>query len=273
MFPLDKKYNFLMPIKAKNLARIGGRNGDGGYIVEIDTLKNTEILVSFGMGQDWSFEIEFIKENPDIKIFMYDHNVSALFYLKEIWKYFRRYITFRDKNEGLKTRINFLKNYLNFFKLKNVNFYKEKITYPIKSNKDTDIKKVFERIDRIKDMAGKKIFLKCDIEGDEFNIINEILKYEKRINALIFEFHWLDKNEEIFLKFMKRIQKNFCILHLHGNNHFGQLITGLPIVLEVSLINKINLTNEKYFIKSFPVKGLDKPNNPNKDDINFYFDV
>ena len=42
------------------------------------------------MGPDWSFELDYIKLNQKINIFMYDYTVSSLPYLKEIWKYLRR---------------------------------------------------------------------------------------------------------------------------------------------------------------------------------------
>lgn len=272
MKPLNKKYNFLIPIKIKNLKRLG-RNGDGGYVVENNSVKNSDVLVSFGMGTDWSFELEYIKHNYKVKIFMYDYTTSSLPYIKEVWKYFKRYITFRDKTSALKQRIKYLKDYLSFFKLENVNFYSEKITYPIKNKRDTDINKVFERIDFDYNTKGKNIFLKCDIEGSEFDIIDGIVKHSKRINALIFEFHWLDKNEEIFLESIKKLQKYFDIFHIHGNNHCGKLHTGLPIVLEMSLINKKFIHENKEFIKSFPIKDLDRPNNPYRENLSFYFDI
>ena len=272
MKALNKKYNFLVPIKIKNLKRLGS-NGDGGYVVESNSVQNSDILVSFGMGPDWSFELDYIRENYDVKIFMYDYTASSLPYFKDVWKYFKRYITFRDKTGALKQRIKYLKNYFNFFKLKNVNFYREKITYPMKNKIDTDINKVFERIDLDNNTKEKNVFLKCDIEGSEFDIIDGIVKHSKRINALIFEFHWLDKNEEIFLESIRKLQKYFDIFHVHGNNNCEKLATGLPIVLEVSMINKKYIHEKIEFVKFFPVKDLDSPNNPHRENLSFYFDI
>ena len=67
---MDSKYNFLKPIKNTNLIRLG-RDRDGGYIIDERIVKNTNYLVTFGMGPDWSFELDYIKKNPDVKIFMY----------------------------------------------------------------------------------------------------------------------------------------------------------------------------------------------------------
>ena len=89
---------------------------------------------------------------------------------------------------------------------------------------------------------------------------------------LIFEFHWLEKNENIFIKSINSLKKNFDIIHLHGNNHCEQLVNGLPSTLEITMINsKLRPLNIEH-VKSFPIKDLDFPNNPNKDDIFFSFE-
>lgn len=271
---LNKKYNFLKPIKfsEKNLERFG-RQADGGYVCARTIVADTKALVAFGMGPDWSFELDCIKLNPEIQIFMYDYTVSYKPYLKDVWKYFKRFITFRGKKNALKERIQYLKNYLSFFKLKNIFFFPEKITFPIKDKIDTDIDKVFSRIDLDDKIKNKSVILKCDIEGSEYEIIDGISKYSNRLEMLIIEFHWLDKNEEIFLNSIKKLQKNFDIAHIHGNNHCGRLETGLPVVLEITLLNKKHAPKQKEYIKIFPREGLDAPSNPYKADLSFQFDL
>ena len=262
---MDSKYNFFKPIKNPNLIRLG-RNEDGGYIIDERIVKNNNYLVTFGMGPDWSFELDYIKRNPDVKIFMYDYTVSSVPYIKQVLKYFKRFITFRGKYEYVKNRINYLLKYLSFFKLKNVSFFSEKITFPIKNKIDTDIDKVFSRIPK-----DVNIVLKSDIEGSEFEVIDEINKYSSRIELMIFEFHWLDKNENLFLKAIEKFKKNFHVVHIHGNNHCEKLPSGLPITLEMTLINKkYHIEIDKY-ITDFPVKNLDFPNNPTKNDLTFSF--
>ena len=86
---LDKKYNFLRPIKINTLIRLG-REMDGGYIVDYNIINNTDILITFGLGDgsqipdQWSFELDFIKRNKKLSIFAYDYTVSASSYIKEI---------------------------------------------------------------------------------------------------------------------------------------------------------------------------------------------
>ena len=125
---------------------------------------------------------------------MYDFSVSSLPYIKELIKYLRRFLTFRTPYKSVSDRFKYLRNYLSFLKLKNVNFFKGKIAFPVKDKIDTDINKVFSRIPK-----ENNVVLKSDIEGSEYEVIDQILNYSDRIEMLIFEFHWLDKNEEIFL--------------------------------------------------------------------------
>lgn len=171
MKPLDKKYNFLKPIKIPDLVRFG-READGGYIVSKELVKNCNSLISFGMGPDWSFELDFIKINPKIKIYMYDYTVNIKPYLKEVWKYFRRFIFFKSKFEYLSIRIVYLKKYLDFFKLKNINFFPERITSKVINKIDSDIDKVFSRLEN-----KEEVILKSDIEDSEFEIIDGIAKH------------------------------------------------------------------------------------------------
>tara|TARA_B110000967_G_C18852309_1_gene545295 strand:- start:997 stop:1818 length:822 start_codon:yes stop_codon:yes gene_type:complete len=269
---INKKFNLIIPLKFENLKRYGG-NGDGGYVCESSLIKGTDILISFGMGSDWSFELDCIKDNSKVKIFMYDHTVTILPYLKDVLKYFKRFITLRGKPNALNNRVKNLKDYLSFIFLKNVFFYKEKIIKKKINKRETNIEKVFERIDEKNNTKEKSIILKCDIEGSEFDIIEDIIKYSHRINTLIFEFHWLNQNEEIFLDVIKKLQKKFVVAHIHGNNHCDKLSNGLPEALEMTLINKKFAPRKKILITSFPIEGLDMPNNPNKEDLYFQFSV
>ncbi len=262
---MDKKYNFLKPIKNQNLVRLG-RKADGGYIVDKNIVERTGGLISFGMGSDWSFELDYIKINKNVKIFMYDCYVSRIPYLKEIFKYLKRFLTFRCRFGDLQKRITSYQNFLNFFKNDSVTFYSEKITNFKKGNNEADIEKVFSRISNI-----KKVVLKIDIEGVEYELINKIMEYQSKIAMIIFEFHWLDKNEDIFIKSVKNLKKDFNIIHIHGNNHCHKLKSGLPVALELTFINKEFQKDNGEYVKDFPIKDLDYPNNPYKEDLIFSF--
>jgi len=262
---VDKKYNFLKAVKTSNLARLG-RTHDGGYVVDLEAIKECNTLITFGLGPDWSFELDYINKNSEIDIYVYDHTVSSYPYIKEVIKYFRRFITFRATFESVANRVKYLLNFKNFLNHKNVNYFKEKITFPMESKIDTDVDKVFSRV-----VKSGDVVLKCDIDGGEYNVIDGILKYSSRIKMLIFEFHLVDNNEDNFYKAIKKIQNHFEIIHIHGNNHFPKLDSGLPLILEITLINKKFAPKNPEFIHNFPIQGLDHPNNPYKEDLVFSF--
>mgnify|MGYP001162260822 FL=1 len=259
MNKLDKKYNILLPVKNEKLKRMG-RNLDGGYVVDESISKNCKTLISFGLGDDWSFEKDYLKKNNDAKVYIYDHTVSIWPYLKDVLKILRRFVTFRENLKSLSERIKKLINYVKFINSKKIKFYKEKIV-------QGTINQVFSRVS-----SNEKVIIKIDIEGSEFEIIDELSQVSGRVEMAIFEFHELDKNEKIFLSSIKKLQDKFTIVHLHGNNHCSQTLEGLPIALEMTLINKRYQSEKIDYIKKFPRDNLDYPNNPYKEDLAFYFE-
>ena len=71
---LDSKYNFLKPIKTNHLKRMGAKF-DGGYVVDSKIIGTSDRLISFGLGTDWSFELDYLKyTNKDVHIYDYTIN-------------------------------------------------------------------------------------------------------------------------------------------------------------------------------------------------------
>ena len=58
--------------------------------------------------------------------------------------------------------------------------------------KEVDIKTAISLIGNDDDLI-----LKCDIEGSEYDLIDDILKFSNKINMLIIEFHWIHKMKKI----------------------------------------------------------------------------
>ena len=77
---IDKKFDFLKPIKNENLIRVGSEK-DGGYIVDSNLIKNNDCLLSLGMGDDWSFELDYLKKNDNGIINIYDHTINIFNFL------------------------------------------------------------------------------------------------------------------------------------------------------------------------------------------------
>jgi hypothetical protein len=63
----------LKPKYCYNLLRLG-KNNDGGYLVEKESLLNSECLISCGISLDWSFEKDFFQFKL-CPIHFYDHTI------------------------------------------------------------------------------------------------------------------------------------------------------------------------------------------------------
>jgi hypothetical protein len=262
---LDKKYNLLKPFKTNELVRLG-RNMVGGYVVDLGMIEKTNTLITFGFGPEWSFELDFLKMKNNCNVFIYDHNLSSTPYFKEIWKYLRRFLTLRVPYKVLKIRLDAYKNYKNFFKSSNVKLYTEKIAFPIKHKNETDLKKALTRIKN-----NSKVFLKIDIQCNEYEIIDQIVENFQQINMLVIVFYWINKNEEKFIHSIQKLRSKYKIIHVHANNFHDKLENGLPKMLEITLLNKKFIPESSEYVNDFPIDDLDYPCNPIREDISFSF--
>jgi hypothetical protein len=152
------------------------------------------------------------------------------------------------------------------------------------TNKTTNLKNYIQN--------NKKIFLKMDIEGSEFNWLDSMTEDElANFSQIVLEVHW---PFDIYrMNMLKKLNNTHYIIHIHGNNYCdrdipknlpsGRTYDGtvtinngitpqikLPEVFEVTYINKKLCNNLSVKMKEihFPT-SLDYPNNPNAHDIHF----
>mgnify|MGYP006161903587 FL=1 len=262
---LEEKYNLLRPVKTNELVRLG-RNMVGGYIVDLGIVEKTKNLITLGFGPEWSFESDFLKIKNNCSVYIYDHKLSSIPYFKNIWKYIRRFLLLRTSYHTLKNEFDVWAKYKSFFNHKNVQFYNEKVNFPIEQKNETDIKKI---LSRVKDKS--KVIFKIDIQSFEYKIIDQLAESSDQINMMAIQFYWIDKNEETFIDSIKKLKHKFEIIHIHANNHHDKLKNGLPIMLEITFLNSRFVTKKNEFIKDFPIKDLDCSSHPAREDISFSF--
>jgi hypothetical protein len=65
---------FLCPIKPRSLVRVG-RDNEGGYLVDPIDIDQSDVLVSFGLNDDWSFEKDFV-ERKNVPLLAYDASLN-----------------------------------------------------------------------------------------------------------------------------------------------------------------------------------------------------
>jgi len=112
------------------------------------------------------------------------------------------------------------------------------------------------------------LIMKMDIEGAEWPILadSSVSKELRRFRQLIFEFHWLEKEEKHgqYLKALTNIfAQGFRISHIHGNNFQGMYEKSgfsIPKVIEVTLLSHSPVLPACQTRQAF--ESLDAPNNP-----------
>jgi hypothetical protein len=110
----------------------------------------------------------------------------------------------------LRKRLSVLKSYDRFFRGP-VKHFEERIYNRIDRPYDVTLSRVFERA------ASNKIFLKVDIEGSEYRIIDAIAEFADRIVGLVVEFHDTDPLRPVFVDAIRKLQQHFEIVHVHAN--------------------------------------------------------
>ena len=204
---------------------------DGGYVMPVSVLENCTALFTYGVGGETRYEQEF-SEKYNKPVFMFDHTVGVP-HLSTI----DPNVTFVGEGLGFQTGC---KDFLEHYKERNI---------------------------------SGDVFLKIDIEGAEFDYflaadLDEIAKVTTGINL---EVHWIDngENREKFILMLQRLQKDYVLCHIHANNwatvfpYEGKMV---PIVMELSFINKRYVTEYEPDCTTYPIKGLDWPNRANSED-------
>lgn len=253
---------FLKPYHTKksNLIRIGP-NTDGGYVIDKRIINRTRTIITCGLNDDWEFEKDFLKKNNKCEIIAYDHTVNQKFWKERFLKDFLSLILL--KKIKLNKIIDVFKyvDYLFFFR-KNIKHIEKKIVSKKRNNKEITINEIMQN--------KKKVFLKVDIEGSEYEVLRDIKKNINKIDFLIIEFHDVDKNIRKIKNFLSK--NNLKIIHLHANNYGGVNRNKIPKVLELSMLNlkTISLKNIKSK-KKYPIMNLDYKNFKRREDIKIQF--
>ena len=263
-----KLKKIFLPKFKTSLIRVG-RNNDGGYCIAEKSILNTNILYSFGLSDDCSFEKDFYKRKPKTKIIVYDRSVNLIFWVKGIIKTCILVLFFKKNFSSIFKYLKCFFDYIFFFKIKEVTHIKKNIIQRKHLAKNDDEKFLVNLDQVLLSNGGEKFFLKIDIEGNEYRILDDIVKHQKNLEGLVIEFHNTDLMENKIENFMKNI--NLDLVHIHVNN-FGDINhEGYATVFEATFSpRKYNLPRDESDI-IFPVKDLDQPNDKNNIDEKVFF--
>jgi hypothetical protein len=276
MYNLEK----LHPILVKDLIRVG-KNADGGYVLSASQIKKTEILLSFGICDDWSFEADFCKRQKaqtqrnksnslkEIQLHAFDYSSKPAHFLRSSLGHFARTLlnilmcNISKTKKHVWQAIHLLWVFITFkqfFKSKLHRFYYPKFL----GQKDDTI---YIRLDTVfknlpEEPNDLSVFIKMDIENWEYRTLPQLVPFFDKINGLTVEFHELDIAEKKFEEIMDLFSTHFDIAHIHGNNAGGLIHdTKLPMILEITFINKaLGVDSMVLSPHQYPIKGLDFPN-------------
>lgn len=261
--------NIFKPRGNFKLLRVGNIH-DGGYLVEENSLKNSLLLISAGIKDDWSFEKNF-KKIAKCKIICFDATSNNKFFIQKIIIEFLN-IFLNDKKYYIpifKRILNVISSiglYLNFkfFFFKNI-LVKKLITGYGQLHRHyltTSLSEILKKINKKKN----SIFLKLDIEGCEYDCLPDILKYQKFLSGFVIEFHEIDRNLDKIINFVNKC--SHILVHVHANNDYVQDENNNPCTIEMSFSYKPQLLNKKKY--KTPHK-LDRKNRYSHDEVYLHF--
>ena len=235
--------------QAQDLVRIG-KNYDGGYLVSEKDIEKSDLLIGLGISDDWSFEEDFLSRKK-VEILAYDGSVSQKYFVRQLIKSTIRL----DKLKNFFYWFKKLLKYKIFFSQPNVNHIQKFVGLKSECGSYCTFLEI------LNETKNRNIFLKIDIEGSEYRLLNDIVENENRISGMVIELHDCDIHLREIKKFIKKFSLN--LVHIHANNYAPiRLDNKLPLVLE--------LTFSKYakFTKSLTLPHkLDMPNNKNISEV------
>lgn len=247
---LDKR---LFPLPSDDLIRLG-RAGDGGYLINLSSLQRADCLVSLGISDDWSFEVDFLRRNP-VPLFAFDGSVGWSSFLKKAFRSLGQVTRPRRILRRWRTLVDFFlffKGDRRFFPYM-VGAAAERSHLSFDELIRTHISEKFNRI-----------FVKCDIEGSEYRILPDFIHHADIIEGLVIEFHGVDVFYDRIISFASIFPLD--ITHVHVNNYPGLSPSGVPYAVELTFTR--SRTGSKPVVLP---NLLDQANNLNREEIGLNF--
>lgn len=248
---LSNDLAWLKPTIVEGLIRVGSQY-DGGYVMPEKLISDTDVLISFGLSDDWPFEEEFLSRNPKIAIHAYDYTISLKAFRRRYRKALLKILSGKlSKLPGYQRECRILKGYQQFFRGK-IQHYENRIHNRNDMPHDVTIEQVLAKT------QSDKIFVKMDIEGSEYRVIPSLINQHNRILGYAMEFHDTEPLRAVFKESVKRLQSHYTIVHVHPNNFGGVASDNLPESLEITFLRNDYVTGSAKRSELL-LAGLDAP--------------
>ena len=231
------------PVAVPDLIRLGGKM-DGGYLVPKSVVEKSQGLLSFGLGDDFTFDQGWQALKPNDPIHMYDASVS------------------RDNirvnvNSSARGHLDLKSMYDRFFQ-GNVKHISQFI----------DPNNFAQALDHI---GVEQVFVKMDIEGAEYNLIDLFLAHKDRITGIAMEWHQCENRSAKWREAVEKWKEHYTIVHLHGNNHVSPDSDNMFGCTELTHVRN-DLVVGKELRKQVHIPELDYSNVSGQEDYEYYFE-
>jgi hypothetical protein len=247
---------FFRPWSSASLIRLG-QDYDGGYLIDERDVAASTALLSFGINDDWSFERDFLRRRP-VPLQAYDATLTPRYLVKRLWRSLKRL-----KPHEITGSLHSLVDFPQFFSGNRRHFRKYVGLDGVAGY--VSFASVMRTLDEsLQGQSG--IFVKIDIEGSEYRILDDLLEHAARFSALAIEFHDVDIHLATLERFISRFPLK--LVHVHANNH--ALINGsrTPLVIECTF--SASQPDGEPGTAMLP-HALDMPNKRNRAEIEITF--
>lgn len=244
------------PVQGVRLVRVGPAH-DGGYVIPEPVMDRVDVLVSCGLNDDWRFEQDFLARTG-ARVECYDHTVDDAFWR---WRLVRHGIALRHGPTRQRLReLRKRAEYMSFFDGDSATHHRVKIGYDGVGS--TSLSSVLEA------ELGRAVFLKIDIEGAEYRVLEEILEHSSGVLGFVVELHDIDLHRARISQFVAAAT-DYRVVHVHANNYGGTDGNGDPLVIEMTFARADLLTRDPHYSDAGP--SLDSPNDPRSSELSVRF--
>ena len=185
----------------------------GGFYVNPDFLNEKSIIYSFGIGKDITFDIKCIIKHK-CRVYGFDPTPKSIQWISS--QKINPLFTFN--NYGIST----ISGYQDFFLPSNPKGVSGSLVNSEVVNENNSIKVLMKSFNDISSCFGHKIIdvVKIDIEGSEYEIIDDIINSPCAVNQVLVEFHdrLFDSGDSKSRRFVEKMnQKGYFIFAVSGS--------------------------------------------------------
>ena len=228
-----------------------GRDHDGGYLVERKSVQEAGALVSFGISDDWSFERSFLNCNT-VPLEAYDHTTTPFLFLYKVWRLLGSILIFKKPPWLLFNAFWAPFDYYLFFR-KNRIHHRLRVGGGVRNS--VSLRTVMSEI------QSRPVFLKIDIEGSEYEVLDDLIAHSDQCCGLAIEFHDMHLHRDEILSFLGEYP--LTLVHIHGNNCGKVDSSGDPCVCEFTFARNPDILGNMPMLPH----QLDQANTSRKEDL------